>query len=167
MAETTETEARVFEVETRFQQMARRSGQLTRDKALAKATAHIDKMKPSFDDWVHMEMQGLAAAIDTARSGAPNEQWVARAHLHTRAMRDVGTTMGVELLTFVANLLCEILSEIEADAAWDVETLLCYFDTLGLVRQPAYRGMAPDQVPELISGLRRLANRISPDESNA
>jgi hypothetical protein len=166
MADVSDTEARVFDYESRFQQMAKRPGGLPREKALAEAHANIEKAKPGFDDWVHMEMQGLAAAIDTARSGVPTEQWVEQAHLHARAMRDVGTTMGVELLTFVAQLLCDVLEAVEAGAACDLDTLLCYFDALGLVRQPEYRGVSPDQVPELTRGLRRLAGRISivPDQ---
>jgi hypothetical protein len=34
-----------------------------------------------------------------------------------------------------------------------------------LVRQPAYRGMGPLELPELTRGLRRLAERISTAQS--
>jgi hypothetical protein len=160
MSEASEDKARIFDVETRFQQMARRPGGVSREKALEEAAAQVEQMKPGFDDFVHREMQGLAAAIDTARTGAPPEQWAERANLHSRAMRDVGTTMGAELLTSVADCFCEVLDAIEDGAAYDLDTLTCHFDALILVRQPEYRGVTPEQVPELVRGLRRLADRI-------
>ena len=155
------TEARVFDVETRFQQLAKRPGGISRDKAIDEAFASIDEKKPGFDEWVLVEMQGLAAAIDTARSGASPEKWAERANVHSRNMRDVGTTMGAELLTFITDALCEVLDGIEAGLPYDLDTLLCYFDALVLVRQPEYRGLGPEQVPELTRGLRRIADRFS------
>jgi hypothetical protein len=154
-------EARVFDVETRFQQLAKRPGALPRDKAIEEAVASIEEKKPGFDEWVLMEMQGLAAAIDTARTGATPDKWVERANVHSRNLRDVGTTMGAELMTFVADALCEVLDGIEAGLPYDLDTLICYFDALILVRQPNYRGVSPDQVPELTRGLRRIADRFS------
>lgn len=160
MADET-TEARIFDVETRFHQLAKRPGGIPRDKAIEEAFASIDEKKPGFDEWVLIEMQGLAAAIDTARTGASAEKWVERANVHSRNMRDVGTTMGAELMTFIANALCEVLDGIEAGLPYDLATLVCYFDALVLVRQPEYRGVRPDQVPELTRGLRRIADRFS------
>lgn len=154
-------EARVFDVETRFQQLAKRPGALPRDKAIEEAVASIEEKKPGFDEWVLMEMQGLAAAIDTARTGAAPDKWVEGANVHSRNLRDVGTTMGAELVTFVADALCEVLDGIEAGLAYDLDTLICYFDALILVRQPNYRGISPGQVPELTRGLRRIADRFS------
>ena len=155
------TEVRIFDVETRFQQLAKRPGGVPRDRAIEEAFASIDEKKPGFDEWVLVEMQGLAAAIDTARTGAAPEKWAERANVHSRNMRDVGTTMNAELMTFVADALCEVLDGIEAGLPYDVETLVCYFDALVLVRQPEYRGVDPDQVPELTRGLRRIADRFS------
>ncbi len=154
-------ETRIFNVETRFQQLARRPGGITRDKAIEQAIVSIEENKPGFDAWVLVEMQGLAAAIDTARSGASPEKWAERANVHSRNMRDVGTTMGAELMTFIADALCDVLDGIEAGLPYELETLLCYFDALLLVRQPEYRGVTPAQVPELTSGLRRIAERFS------
>lgn len=42
-----------------------------------------------------------------------------------------------------------------------MDTIGCYFDALVLVRQPEYRNVSPDQLPELRRGLRRLAEHIS------
>lgn len=160
MADET-TQARIFDVETRFHQLAKRPGALPRDKAIEEAVATIEEKKPGFDQWVLVEMQGLAAAIDTARTGAAPEKWAERANVHSRNMRDVGTTMDAELLTFIADALCEVLDGIEAGLPYDLATLVCYFDALILVRQPEYRGVGPEQVPELTRGLRRIAERFS------
>jgi hypothetical protein len=161
MSDASQGDARVFDVETRYQQMAKRPGGVPREKAIQEAISSIESKKSTFDDFVHKEMQGLASAIDTARSGVPVAKWAGKANLHSRAMRDVGTTMGAELLTCVADSFCEVLDAIEEGAAYDLDTLACHFDSLMLVRQPEYRGVRPDQVPELIRGLRRLAERIS------
>jgi len=161
MSDASQGDARIFDVETRYQQMAKRPGGVPREKAIQEAISSIESKKSTFDDFVHKEMQGLASAIDTARAGASPVKWAGKANLHSRAMRDVGTTMGAELLTCVADSFCEVLDAIEEGAAYDLDTLACHFDSLMLVRQPEYRGVRPDQVPELIRGLRRLAERIS------
>ena len=161
MSDASQGDARVFDVETRYQQMAKRPGGVPREKAIHEAISSIESKKSTFDDFVHKEMQGLASAIDTARTGAPVAKWAGKANLHSRAMRDVGTTMGAELLTCVADSFCEVLDAIEEGVAYDLDTLACHFDSMMLVRQPEYRGVRPDQVPELIRGLRRLAERIS------
>jgi hypothetical protein len=165
MSEQTSTEVRIFDVETRFQTMARRPGGISRDAAIEEANASIELMKPGFDEWAAGELHELSQAIERARSAAPTEEWLEAASVHARAVRDVGTTMGSELLTFVADSLCEILEAIEAGSGWDAETLVCHLDALMLVRQPAYRGMGPLELPELTRGLRRLAERISTAQS--
>jgi len=158
-------QARVFDVETRFQTMARRPGGVARDVAIEEANLSIEQMKPGFGEWAEGELTELSQAIERARAGEPNEEWLEAASLHARAVRDVGTTMGSELMTFVADSLCEILEAIEAGSDWDADTLVCHLDALMLVRKPAYRGMGPMELPELTRGLRRLAERISTAQS--
>jgi hypothetical protein len=112
-------------------------------------------------------LHDLARAIERARSGESKTEWLEAASIRARAVRDVGTTMGAELLTFVADSLCEILDAIEAGLGSDADTLVCHLDALMLVRQPQYRGMGPLELPELTRGLRRLAERISTAQSHA
>ena len=161
MTDETDTSVRIFDVETRFQTMARRPGGVPRDEALEEANVSIEAMKPGFDEWADGELRELSQAVERARSGAPTGQWLETASLHARAVRDVGTTMGSELLTFVADSLCEILEAIEGGSGWDSESLVCHLDALMLVRQPDYRGLGALDLPELTRGLRRLAERIS------
>jgi hypothetical protein len=161
MTDETDTGVRIFDVETRFQTMARRPGGVSRDAAIEEANVSIEQMKPGFDEWAHGELQELSEAVERARAGAPTEDWLETASFHARAVRDVGTTMGSELLTFVADSLCEILEAIEGGSGWDSESLVCHLDALMLVRQPEYRGMGALDLPELTRGLRRLAERIS------
>jgi hypothetical protein len=167
MHEPTDNESRVFDVETRYQTMARRPGGIPREQAIEEADLHVERMKPGFDEWLDSELGALAEAIGRAGMGAAKEEWLEAAELHSRTVRDVGTTMDAELLTFVANSLCEILDAIEAGSDWDADTLVCHLDALTLVRQPEYRGMGPDHVPELTHGLRRLVERISTAQAQA
>lgn len=167
MSDETANDIRIFDVETRFQTMARRPGGLPRDKAIEEAKVSIEQMKPGFGDWAEKELHDLSEAIAQARAGEPTEVWLEKASLHCRAVRDVGTTMDAELVTFVADSLCDIFEAIENGSRWDAESLLCHLDALMLVRQPEYRGMGPQDLPELSRGLRRLAERVSTSQSHA
>ncbi|MEJ2435064.1 MAG: hypothetical protein P8Y53_18595 [Pseudolabrys sp.] len=152
---------RIFSVITRFQELARRAGGVPRDKAIANAQAKIEEIKPGFDDWVTRELQALADTVEEAKSGKARPDWVESANRHCRQLRDVGTTMDFELLTYIADSLCEIFDGITAGAECNMESIACHLDALFLVRQRGYRGMKPEQVPELTQGLRRVVEHVS------
>jgi hypothetical protein len=153
-------DAKVFPVDTRFQQMARRPGGVPRDKALAAAVQELENARPEVEDWLEREVQALARAVAVGQRGAPPSEWLVIATRHCRQLRDVGTTMGLELLTYVTDQLCDILDGItENNSKPDMETIVCYVEAAVLSRQDVYRAMKPDQVPELINGLRAVANR--------
>jgi hypothetical protein len=155
-----EENVRIFPVETRFQSLARQPGGVPREAAIEAATAKIEEMKPSFDNWVEGELQNLVEALALAQAGRPVTEWLEAAERHSRHVRDVGTTMGSELLTFVADSLCHVLEAIEAGAECNLDSITCHVDALMLARKPNYRGLRPDQVPELTNGLRRVADRF-------
>jgi len=160
MSDSGDRDARIFPVETRFQRMARRPGGIPRDRAIENAWTQVEEIKPSFDGWVETELQGLSDVVSKGQPGTAKE-WAAAANSHSRRLRDVGTTMGFELLTFVADSLCEVLDAIEAGAECNMETITCHVDALFLARQQAYRGVKPDQVPELTRGLRRIVGQVN------
>jgi len=152
---------RIFPVETRLQKLARRPGGIPRDKALEKAQANVDEIKPGFDDWLTDELEGLAGLVKQAQSGEPQADWLEALNRHSRHLRDVGTTMDFELLTFIANSLCEVLDAVAAGSEFNMESIQCHVDALFLARQRSYRGLRPEQVPELTSGLRRVVEQLS------
>jgi hypothetical protein len=152
-------EAKVFPVDTRFQQMARRPGGISRDKALAAAVQEIENARPEVEDWLEREVQALARAVAVGQRGRPPSEWAEIATRHCRQLRDVGTTMGLELLTYVTDQLCDILDDAVEKKQFDMETIVCYVEAAVLSRQDVYRSMKPDQVPELINGLRAVAAR--------
>jgi hypothetical protein len=105
-------------------------------------------------------VQALARAVAVGQRGAPPSEWMTIATRHCRQLRDVGTTMGLELLTYVTDELCDIFEDAaEKSGKPDMETIVCYVEAAVLSRQDAYRAMKPDQVPELINGLRAVAKR--------
>jgi hypothetical protein len=161
MSETTPNEARVFPVETRFQQMARRNGGVPRDSAIEAAVAKLDEIKPSFEAWLEQKLQTLAEVIAGAQTKPPAPDWVSAAASHSRQLRDIGTTMDFELLTFIADSLCDVLDAIAEGSDCNMESVTCHLDALILARQPQYRHMKPGQVPELTGGLRRVVEHIS------
>jgi hypothetical protein len=161
MADEHNEDVRLFSVETRFQKMARQPGGVPRDQALRQAFAAVEEMKGGFDAWLDGEMQALVDAVARAQAGTPAADWAETANVHSRNIRDVGTTMGSELLSFVANSLCEVLDAIEAGVNCNLESITCHLDALILARQPEYRGLSPEQLPELAAGLRSVADRVS------
>ena len=165
MSDSSDREARVFPVETRFQRLARRAGGIPRDQAIENAWTKVEEIKPGFDDWLTKELQALADEIARAQSGNVGPNWIETTNAQSRQLRDVGTTMGFELLTFIADSLCEVLDAMAAGAEFNMESITCHLDALFLSRQPHYRNMKPEQVPELTSGLRRVADFVSTSPS--
>jgi hypothetical protein len=161
MAENPDNEARVFSPKTRFQTLARRPGGVPRGRALDNAQNKIEEAKLGFDEWLDAEMTELIGAIERARSGAPLDDWIDAAQFHTNQLRDVGTTVGFELLTFISNTLSTILDGIKAGAECNMESLTCHIDSLLLIRQKQFRHLRPDQVPELSRGLHQVAESVS------
>lgn len=160
MVDSDNSEARIFPVETRFQRMARRPGGISREQAIEQAWTQVEETKPGFDEWVNKELQSLTDVVASARPGA-NMEWAEMAGIHSRRLRDVGTTMGFELLTFVADSLCDVLDAVVAGAEYNMDSVACHVDALFLARQRAFRGVKPEQVPELTGGLRRIVDRVN------
>lgn len=161
MRTNSDKSVRIFPVETQFQKMARREGGIPREKAIEEANAEVEEIKPGFEDWLAKELEILDGIVRTAKAGGAGPDWAEQANHHSRQLRDVGTTMGFVLLTFIAGLLCEILDEITAGAECNMDSVTCHVDSLFLARQEPYRNMRPEQVPELTKGLRRIADKIS------
>ena len=156
MAESTKGDAAIFPVDTRFQQMARRPGGVPRERALEGAQRHIDELKPEFNNWLSRELKELTVSIQQVASNPNDTAVLDRAHQACCQLRDVGGTMGYELVTFIADNFCEILDAIKAGATCDKNMIDCHMDALALARTDAYRNLRPEQVPEMTSGLRRM-----------
>ncbi len=161
MAGNADDEARIFAVETRFQTLARRDGGMSRDRAIARAQARIEEARPAFDEWLDAEVKDFSGLIKAAQAGTGRADWVGAANLRGRALRDSATTLGFELIAFIAGSLCEILDAIEAGAPCNMDSITCHVDALALARQMAYRDVKPEQVPQLTKGLRRVVKQVT------
>jgi chemotaxis protein histidine kinase CheA len=149
--------AREFPVETDFQKKARRPGGVTRNQAVGNAQAQIETLKEEFTDWLKDGLDRLQSAIQLAETFPDNAMLVEDAFRSSCELRDIGTTMGYELVTFVANRFCEVLNAIRNGADYDKVLIRCHLDALQLARQDTYKNVSPDQVPDLCDGLRRAA----------
>ncbi|WP_342361719.1 hypothetical protein [Terrarubrum flagellatum] len=163
MAKTPEkAEARIFYVETQLHMLARMpGGGVPREKALRAATNEVDKLKPAFDEWLTREMAALVDAIARAKHGEPQSVWLEPATTHCRQLHDVAGTMGFALVTVVADLLYKVLEGIAQGAECRLETITCYVDALNLVRQEKFRNLKPEDLHDLIDGLKQMAERVS------
>jgi hypothetical protein len=150
-------DANSFLVDSHFQKMARRSGGVPRDQALEIAQNSIDKIKSGFGDWLQTEVDSLIAEIRKGRTASLGDvSWAETAAMHARQIRDVGTTMGFELVTFITNNLSEMFEAIIGGASARNEIIDCHIDALLLAKQDQYRHLRPEQLPELSIGLRRV-----------
>jgi chemotaxis protein histidine kinase CheA len=152
-------QAREFPVETDFQRKARRPGGVTRRQAVGRARAQIDTLQSDFTDWLNEGLNRLQASIQLVEVYPENQTLLDDAFRSSCELRDVGTTMGYALVTFVADRLCEVLDAVRDGASYDKELITCHLDALQLARQDSYKNVSPEQVPELCNGLRRAAER--------
>jgi hypothetical protein len=149
--------ARTFSVDTRFQQMARRPGGVPRTRALQNAQTEIAQDKSTLDSWLDAEIDAIAGLLEAARAGTAGADWPERMGKRAGPMRDVGTTVGYPLLTFVAANLCDILQRPDAAAPSSLDAIACHVDSLFLARRREYRNLRPEQLPELSRGLHRIS----------
>jgi len=161
MADQNDRDVHIFRVDTRFQQMARRPGGVSRETAVEGAQRHIDELKADFVDWLDRELKELTDAVRKLAANPNDTAALDRAHQACRQLRDVGGTMGYELVTFVANNFCDVLDAIKAGAAYDKDMIDCHMDALLLARTEQYRHLRPEQVPEMTRGLRRVMELAS------
>jgi len=161
MAQQSDRDPNIFTVESRFQQLARRPGGVTRERAIESAERHIEELKTDFGDWLDHELQDLAGSIRQLAANPGNAAILDRAEQACSQLRDVGATMGYDLLTFIASNFCHILDAMKAGAAYDKDIIDCHMDALLLARTDQYRHLTPDQVPEMASGLRRVVELAS------
>lgn len=161
MARSTKRDARIFAVESRFQKMAGRPGGVSREMAIARAERVIDQLKPEFVNWLDRKLQELNAAIEQAEGNSYDVSWHERAYRVSCEIQDVGTTMGFELVTFIANNLCKVLEVIKTGTAYDRDMIKCHIDALFLARTEPYRNLGPEQLPEMTGGLRRVVELVS------
>lgn len=161
MSKDTEKKARTFYADTRFESLARRPGGVAREQALARAQAQVDELKPEFTDWLNRELQELKTTLSQIDGNSNDRLSLENAYRCSSQLRDVGATIGFELVTFIANNLCEILDAIKAGAAYDQDVIDCHLNALFLARSDSYRHLRPEQVPEMASGLRRVVELAS------
>ena len=155
------SEARIFHVDTNFQQMARRPGGISRDRAIERAEIEIAEVKVEFDEWLSRELAELATAFEAARDSQRDPERLAELVSHGQQIRDVTATMRLGLLSFVAASLCDLLDSIGTEAEFPTDSIACHLDALNLSARPDFRELRPDQVPELTKGLRRVVKHAS------
>lgn len=168
MPETTRHDARIFFANTRFQILAQRPGAPTREQALAGAQIQIDELKSESDDWLSQEIQELSILLKQFETTSTNDGALEHSYQKCTQLRDLGAAFGLELLTLIADNLCEILDAIKAGAPYDKDAIDCHLTSFALARSDTYRHVRLEQAPEMVSGLRRVVEHtsIAPAQKN-
>jgi chemotaxis protein histidine kinase CheA len=156
MRETHNPDVHIFFPNTRFERLARRPGGVPREKALARAEKMVDELKSDFGEWLDRELQELTTALSKAERDLNDNAALEDAYRNCAQLQGVCAAMGYDLVTFVAENLCKIISTVMTGAAYDKEMIDCHTDAFLLAKTEQYRAMRPDQVPEMASGLRRV-----------
>src|SRR5690348_9126414 len=121
MSDSEKNKAHIFYVDSRFERLARRSGGVPREKALAAAQGQIEAIRPTFGEWLDLELNDLSAAASDADNAPTSMIAVERVEVICGQIRDLGATMGHALVTFVAGSLCSILEAVKEGAPYDSE----------------------------------------------
>ncbi len=159
MSHRTLDKAREFFVDSRFQKMARRPGGIPREQALKNANENVDAFKPEFTAWLDDRLNKLFDAIPNPEATEFDKlEWIDAADIHSQQLADVAATMDYQFVSFVANNLCMIFEALKRGAEHNSTIVACHVDALRLARQQQYRGMRPEDLPELSDGLRRVLN---------
>ena len=75
MTKKRKPKARIFAVDTRFRQMARRPGGLPREKAIEQAASKIDDAKPGYDVWLRTELRNWRGSLKARKPVKPEPSW--------------------------------------------------------------------------------------------
>ena len=156
MSKRDDHEAREFHVETKFQQLAKRPGGVSRDQALTQAQVSVATLKPGFETWLDDEIALLLKVLPKDGDDQKDQRWMATADVHCQHLADVSATMGYEFVSYVANNLCQMFEAVKHGADYRRDVLACHVDALMLGRKDKFRRMKPEDVPELTEGLRRV-----------
>lgn len=149
-------EAREFHVETKFQQMAKRPGGVSREQALINAQSSVATLKPGFETWLDDEIAMLMRSIPREGDDLSDKNWMDAADGHCQHLADVSATMGYDFVSYVAGNLCLMFDAIRQGADYRRDVMKCHVDALLLGRKDKFRRMKPEDVPELTEGLRRV-----------
>ncbi|MCW5687124.1 MAG: hypothetical protein KIT76_01120 [Pseudolabrys sp.] len=155
------SEATIFFADTRFERLARRPGGISREEALERAQTAVEEMKTDFTDWIDQQYSELSASLADIAKDPGDTDALERAQQKCAYLRDVGSTMGYTLVTFVATTLCDILEAYIAGATYDKNVIDCHMDAFLLARTDEYRHRRPEEVPELANGLLRVVEVAS------
>lgn len=127
-------------VTTRFHAQVLRPGGVSREQAIRSAEAQIGELLPQFADWLERELEALIRSIPGGLTEAKiDDPWIEPAFQHSRAVRDVGATMGFELLSFAANNLCDIFEMVHSGVACPIDTVESQLQALLLAKREVDR----------------------------
>jgi len=139
---STRSDDSIIFVATRFHSLARRPGGVPREEAIETAVAHLGELQRDFTKWLDEELALLIKAIPADISEvSAGDPWLDAAYPHCRAVRDVGATMGFDLLTFAANNLCEIIEIVRAGVECPIDAVDSQVQALLLARREVDRAL--------------------------
>lgn len=163
-----------FEVDHEFGRQARSLGGISREAALTRAGAEIDRIRPQVADYIHQECARLETLLRAACEARQLDAASAtEAYQTSQHVRDVADTVGYPLVGLIAANLCTIFEAVEtAEIAYPHATIECHYHALRLALSQPYLGKKPNELPELAAGLTQIAQIVRAtapidDSSNA
>jgi len=148
-----------FDVDHDFGRAARSPGGISRDAALARAAAEIERVKPQVSDHITQQCERLETALRSIGAGQRIEaSSVAEAYAASQHLRDVAETVGYPLVGLIATNLCTIFEAVEAaHIDYPAAVIDCHYKALRLALSWPYWDKKPKELPELSAGLLQIA----------
>lgn len=149
---------REFEVDDHFGRLARSPGGMSRNAALARAAAEIERVKPQIAEQIKEDCKRLEAALRAAgAAGGLDATSVSEAHAISQQLRDVAETVGYALVGLIASNLCIIFDALEAGRIdYPAAVIECHFSALRLALSRRYQNKSLKDLPELSAGLMQI-----------
>lgn len=149
-------QAKIFLANTRFEKLAKRPGGVARNDAIASASSNIDKIKPEVIFWIRKGSARLDRAIQETWISADDAARFDSAIELSASLRDIGTTVGFPLLSFICGNLCEILETQKSGVKFRKDIIDVHRMALTLSAQDDYRNSRPDDLPIFKSGFEKV-----------
>lgn len=150
---------KVVPVQSRFSRMALRGGGIAAEDAIAAADSIIEQQRSRYFDWVTADLAALDEALNLLYGGSGMPSHHDAAYYKSAQIRDLGGTFGYDVITDVANSLCELLYRMRAARRYSRDCIEAHQSALKLVCTKEVETMPLEAQDALVSGLQRVVDK--------
>ena len=128
---------------------------------LQKAEEAIVAMTPQYLDWVKQDLVDIEAAYnDLINSDKKAKEICQRIFQISHDMKGQGGTFGFDLITTIADQLCQIIENVEDLNEDELEAIRIHIEAMKLVINMKMRGTGGNEGSTVLSGLEQVLRKL-------